>query len=533
MTTTTLARSLIGALLLGPTLLGQAAPADLGVWVETDPAGLRLTAQIDGASGSTFALLASFTGDAFDLDEALVLALGGVDPNGTGAIQFAFPEGAVPPAEAAANFAAAYLAGGQVLVTEPATYALGVDGPFCDRLDFNYTLGEDDATEMVGGRVISDQWADVNLSISADNATPGHPDLCILYDTNVLTGGDSDLQVGLGTVCIIAENDGNTSPADDLIDDPDDEQNGGSIFYDFADGATLCSVTLIDIDEVPGTELRFYRGGDTASPDLAIPVDSLGDGSVQVVDFLERGITRFEVFFRGSGAVGGIDLITCPRLVNFDETSTGVPLDPPIFTGEEITDQFANIGLTISGINSANGNRGPFGSPCGPQLHPNKVILFDSGNVTGEDTDLATPHDPAVTPEAIGNDEPLGRILIIAEDDCDISPADGLVDDPDDEALGGTIFFEFEQDVIFLSARVLDVDTTDGPGLQAFFTFFDADMNMLDIEVIPENPDGSVVLVEPNQDNVRFATLELPGSGAVTRIRFCPDDDNDDPVPSN
>jgi len=102
--------------------------------------------------------------------------------------------------------------------------------------------------------------------------------------------------------------------------------------------------------------------------------------------------------------------------------------------------------------------------------HPDKVIIFDSNNPTGGDSDLGGPW---------------GNILIIAEDDVD-SDGDGLVDDPDDEAKGGTIIFysnsscstlgfdliDFEEDeghsgtlvIILESGGTVDIDFTDFVG---------------------------------------------------------------------
>ena len=108
---------------------------------------------------------------------------------------------------------------------------------------------------------------------------------------------------------------------------PPVELDLGTIYFDFDKQATICSVTLLDIDEKLGTELRFYRNGDLTTPDETFSILTLGDGSVQRVEVMEPDVDRFEVYFKGSGAVGRVELVPCPLTVNFDETVTGVPLE--------------------------------------------------------------------------------------------------------------------------------------------------------------------------------------------------------------
>lgn len=484
-------------------------PATLEVYCETDPGGIEIHANLSDANGGAFALVAHApTADPLTLGTAVtILGFGKVDPSGNGKLAAVVSDDLFQGLTGKVAFSAIYGRSGKLQKSTPADLVLNA-GIFCDRLDFNYTLGDD--AQMVAGRVIDSQWTDAGINVSANNANPAHPDTAILFDSANPTGNDDDLltpnpgSVGntaaLGKVLIIAENGIDSSPADGLIDVPDDEAFGGSLIFDFTDGATICSATLIDIDEAPGTELRFYRNDDLVTPDEVIPILTLGDNSVQVVNFFESDVDRFEVFFAGSGALGPIQLIPCPQVINFDETSTGIPLT--LQAGQWITGQFQNIGVNISVTNLGIG--------------PDKAILFDSENPTGGDTDLLTPN-----PNVPGNDTPLGLVLIIAENDVDTDPADGLVDDPDDEAGGGQILYTFDYDVTFISARVLDVDGNEID----FFRFFDEnDVEIANI-LIPDLPDGNVQLIQGPISGVRKIRLDLGGSGAMTRLRFCPDED--------
>ena len=492
----------------------QPGEAGLNVFYETDPVGFKVTAQVEGATGPGFALVAGFGDTAQNPFGLKVVAYGLLDASGSGLAVTFVNEQIIAAATKGIFLRAAYLDGPTIAFTPVADTLLGT-APFCELLDFDYQPGPDPDSDMVAGLTIDNQWDEIGITISAVNSAPGHPDRSILFDTGNPTGGDTDLatpnlgafgnDTALGNALIIAENE---IGAPGLVTNPDDEAAGGSLIFDFKEPATICSVTLLDIDEVPGTELRFYRNGDLVTPDETMAILSLGDGSVQTVTFQEDDVDRFEVFFAGSGAIPMLELVPCPRIIDFDETSTGIPL--AFQAGEELTDQYANIGVTISAVNDWVSG----GSPG--QNHPDKAILFDSENPTGGDTDLLTPN-----PGAVGNDTPLGFVVIVAEDDVDTSPADGFVDDPDDEAAGGEIRFEFDQSVTILGARVLDVDGMELDFLRYFDEF---DMEIASI-LIPDKPDGNVQIIDTNISGVRKVVLDLGGSGAITRLRFCPDPD--------
>jgi len=469
---------------------------ELNVYYETDFQGLRFTANLYGALGGEYALIASMEG-------VPPVMLGRAEMGEP--IVFKVREAYLEDLPAPVRLFAAFYRGRELTFTKPADLVLGRE-MLCEELNFNYKIGSD--REMLRGRQITDEWVDMGMLVSARNNVFTHPDKAILFDTADITGGDTDLltpnpagfnnDVAFGKVLIVAENDRDLAPVDNFVDDPDDEAGGGSIYFDFEGGAAICSVTLLDIDEKPGTELRFYRDGDFEIPDETLSVFSLGDGSVQEVNFAEFDVDRFEVYFAGSGAVARADVSPCPRMVNFDETTTGVPM---VFrAGERMEEQYAVMGLHISARN----NHGS---------HPDMAILFDSENPTGGDFDLLTPN-----PLVPGNDTPLGYVMIIAENDVDVAPFDGYVDDPDDEATGGVMTFRFDSDVLFLSAHVLDVDGKEFD----FWRFYDKDGFLLapDI-VIPDLPDGNVQVIQPFLAGVRTAELHLGGSGAVTRLQYC------------
>ena len=122
------------------------------------------------------------------------------------------------------------------------------------------------------GKVINNQYfASDGVSIAADNFTVGHPDLSILFDTNLTGTEDKDLQqpwTGGGNaatnnfhkILIIAENkvDANN---DGLIDRPDDEgqsQPAGQFKFTFKEPQVVFGMDLVDCDGF--SEIGSNRG---------------------------------------------------------------------------------------------------------------------------------------------------------------------------------------------------------------------------------------------------------------------------------
>jgi len=501
----------MAAAALGLATLTPAATAGsaLNVWYETVPTGFKLTAELSDGVGPGFALVASAGGEGFDANQFSVLGVNALGATGDGKVELFFDADVLPlPESIWIHFAALTRVNGQIEVSDPASLALGKP-MHCEALDFQHTIGPDDATIMQAGRVIDEQWADIGVHVSADAKTAGLPDAALLFDTNNPTGGDDDLGVNLGNALIIAENDWDPDN-DGLWDSPDDAMFGGSIVFEFDEPASICAITLIDIDELPGSEVRFHRDG-LNQVTTAIGVVSQGDKSVQTLYFMEESVDRLEIFLRGSGAIGSIDLIVCPRSIDFEETTFGVPLS--FVAGQLITGDFTDqLGVSISAINN--------GVISGDQ-HPDKVILFDTANPTGGDEDLMTPN-----PNNPTNNEALGMVFIIAENDWD-PDNDGIVNVPDDEGLGGEMRFEFDHDVVFHSVKLLDLDEVGADTLR----FYDADGALITSLLIPNAADGSVQTMTPHVHGVRTAVLELFGSGAVSNLMFCPDHGEDVVIP--
>ncbi|MEB3356612.1 MAG: DUF4347 domain-containing protein [Synechococcales bacterium] len=165
------------------------------------------------------------------------------------------------------------------------------------------------------------------------------------------------------------------------------------------------------------------------------------------------------------------------NVLNFDGVDGA-----PLAAGTVITDQFE--GLTVSTPDN------PFGA-----------MIFDSANPTGGDTDLSAPD--------------LGNVLIVSED--------GDSADPDDNATGGTLRFEWDSLVDIASLGVLDIEETGG-----FIQLFNGDGGLvqeLEIPALSNNEFQEIVL---NASAIARLDVVLAGSGALTELVYSPSDTGGD-----
>ena len=91
---------------------------------------------------------------------------------------------------------------------------------------------------------------------------------------------------------------------------------------------------------------------------------------------------------------------------------------------------------------------------------PDKALIFDTRETGTADTDLEGPPNTNWAGGNIPVDTVLSNLLIVAEDDVDTSPADGIIDDPDDEAGGGEIGFELSAPAYEMSFNFVDFENT-------------------------------------------------------------------------
>ena len=144
-----------------------------------------------------------------------------------------------------------------------------------------------------------------------------------------------------------------------------------------------------------------------------------------------------------------------------------------IAAGTIVTDQFANLEISSDEL---------------------PVMIFDTANPTGLDTDLAS--------------DTLGHVLILSED--------GDSSDPDDNATGGKIYFDWDSPVDLESIGLLDVESAGG----SIMLYDDRDRLLGSYDTSYLTSDGGAGLVPLDRQDVSRLELNLTSSGAVTQLNF-------------
>ncbi|MEM9291362.1 MAG: SdrD B-like domain-containing protein [Acidobacteriota bacterium] len=205
----------------------------------------------------------------------------------------------------------------------------------------------------------------------------------------------------------------------------------------------------------------------------------------------------------------------CPVGIDWNVDANGAPTH----AGQIIDDEYSAFGITIT---SSRSNKPP--------------MIFDSSNPTGGDPDLGTPNQDFGGPgvgsgggagEAGENSQALGHLLIISED--------GDSSDPDDNAGGGTLTFDFANPVDVTSVTVVDIDSNESSGT---IRTFDAIGQLLTTSPMVNLGGNSVQAVSVGATGVSSMEIEFPKSGGVGPISLCAttppgddDDDDDNPPP--
>lgn len=155
---------------------------------------------------------------------------------------------------------------------------------------------------------------------------------------------------------------------------------------------------------------------------------------------------------------------------------TNVILDfNDLATGAIVADQFNSKGVSISSASSSN-----------------PPMIFDTANPTGGDRDLAT--------------DSAGKALIISED--------GDSSDPDDNAGGGTLVFEFDSAAHVQSLNVIDFERG------GCIRLYDENGDLIDTVEIGCTEDGGQLSVEIGVEGVYRMEVDFPSSGAIDDIAY-------------
>ncbi|MFG6563328.1 Hint domain-containing protein [Sulfitobacter sp. 1A13421] len=157
------------------------------------------------------------------------------------------------------------------------------------------------------------------------------------------------------------------------------------------------------------------------------------------------------------------------RTLDFNAFSAGTIID----------DEYADLGVTVS----ASGGSGD-------------AMVFDSSNPTGGDSDLAS--------------DTLEGLLIVSED--------GDQSDPDDNAGGGSLFFDFDEMVRMKGVTFKDIEETGGEGTRVIF--YDDNGDVIQNHYVQPTGDGGERFVQFNIDGVSRFEVRFEGSGAIDNLVF-------------
>lgn len=150
------------------------------------------------------------------------------------------------------------------------------------------------------------------------------------------------------------------------------------------------------------------------------------------------------------------------------------------------------------------------------------LIVFDTAHPTGNDPDLGTPNQFFGGPgigiggqSGLGvNDRALGKVLVIAKYITDAN-SDGIVDDPNDEPLGGTITINWTHPQLVTSMTLVDIEEVAGTIVH---TCTD---NTTVLFVIPNYGDDSRVTVPVSAHcGVKKTMVSLAGSGSLAEVTY-------------
>jgi hypothetical protein len=181
-----------------------------------------------------------------------------------------------------------------------------------------------DFDEFAAGHILQSSDWPAGTTLTVDNQAPTHPDEAIIFDTDctigTCTGEDDDLRtpgsgpgntVAQGKIMIIAEDVDDVDPADGLVDDPDDENDGGLITLTFAQPYKFIEIRAI-VDFQPGEEPSLVEIDPTdGSPTLTFIIPTLGDNSASTIGILDP-VAADEIRFVFGGSGGFDEIVIVP-----------------------------------------------------------------------------------------------------------------------------------------------------------------------------------------------------------------------------
>ncbi|WP_184305136.1 Ig-like domain-containing protein, partial [Aporhodopirellula rubra] len=380
-----------------------------------------------------------------------------------------------------------------VIDTLPDTGALRLNGQLVSAGD-EIAVAEVNTLQFIpGGNVNSTTTTSLEFRVRDDGGTQ-------------LGGIDLALSPNTITIAITPTNDAPLAVDDTFVTEAgvavsipvlanDSDPNDDVLAIVSVNGVSLAAgqsteVTGGTVERLSDETLRFSPGSDFFG-DVSFDYE-ITDGELSDIAMVSGTVTQSHV---------GV----CYPVIDFDRAANGA------FTegGDLAADLYSDWGVTISSAN--------------PQR---PAMLFDSSAPTGGDPDLGSPNTSFGGPgvgtggasSATGeNALHQKRILIISED--------GDSSDPDDNAHGGVLVFEFDASTTVHSVGLLDIDD-----LQSEIRLYDAAGSLIDSFGAADLGNNSYQRVTIETSGISRMEIELAGSGGVTDLQFC--NDNEPPVVS-
>ena len=161
---------------------------------------------------------------------------------------------------------------------------------------------DSDLSPYVHGQFFFDQWAGITVT---GQANVSGVDTIIVFDSDTTGTMDPDLEVGIGPILIIPQ-DIIDSNGDNIVDDPDDNQFGGTMTFLFDECVTINSFQFVDQDINTLPVVTAYDSLGNVITSVLVP--NMGDGSVQTIALNAACVSKLEIFSSTSYGVGGFDL---------------------------------------------------------------------------------------------------------------------------------------------------------------------------------------------------------------------------------
>ena len=405
----------------------------------------------------------------------------------------------------------------------------------CEKVKIDFSAAAN-GKRLKRGDYVDNEWAEFGLKLSSsggfgkkprifDSSNPGNEkygdldlgspnERCDVRGRKpgVGEGGEPDAEGAncepLGNLLIIQEK-------NNKMNIPDDNVDGGEIYFEFTKEVNVFEMGFLDIDYAASIKVEHSSG----VSDINLPL--LGDNAAYTAHIDLSNVKKMTLKLTRSGAVSFITFCSptddhsgnkAPTddvvdvTVDFSETDEGTPL----VGGEYVDSEWAKFGLKLS-------SSGGYGR---------KPRIFDSsnpGNKEDGDLDLGSPN--AWCPgsgrkpgEGVGgepgqkgeNCEPLGNLLIIQE-------KNNKMNIPDDNVDGGEVVFDFTTTAEYVfKMGFLDLD-------------YEASLTIVQeigtgrtesIILLPLLGDNSAYTADIDLPNVKQIRLKLARSGAVSFISF-------------